>query len=435
MLFKDITIITEDFTTRERVDVIVQDDRIASIADAGESSIDSTDASTGEVIDGRNFIMMPGFFNGHAHSPMTLMRGYGEGLNLQDWLFTRIFPFEDKLTSEAVYYGTKLAMAESLRFGIVSSSDMYYFLDDMIQAVIDSGAKINVSRAIANPEGVPFSELQRIKEMIDVEKRLQGAADGRVIVDAALHAEYTSNEETARGLAELSKELGLIMHVHVSETLTEHEECKTRHEGRTPTKYLADCGIFDIPAIAAHCVHVEPEDIEILADKGVYVATNPVSNLKLASGICDVNALLKKGVKVTLGTDGTSSNNNLSMFEEMKTMSILAKVKTGDPTTMGPNEALKIATRNGALAQGRDDSGLIKEGYKADLVLLRKDTPNMWPAYDLVDNIVLAATDADVYLTMVDGKVLYKDGEYTTIDLDDTIKGVERSIKDILSRL
>lgn len=429
MLFRNIAILDEDLSVREHVNVVTDG---AFISYIGE---DVPEGDHGEEISGRHRLLMPAFFNAHAHSPMSLMRGYGENLNLQDWLFTRIFPFEDKLTPNAVYQSTLLTMAESLKYGIVSTSDMYYFVEDMVRAVEESGCKANISRSITNPMGDDPAGLVSMAEAHDVVCRFHGSADGRIRIDASLHAEYTSNEETARAVADYAKQYGIRMHVHVSETKSEQEECKGRHGGRTPVRYLADCGIFDTPSIAAHCVWIEGEDYDILREKGVTVATNPVSNLKLASGICDVKALMDAGVRVAIGTDSVASNNNLSMFEEMKTMALLAKVKHMDPTLITPKQALTMATRNGALAQGREDCGILKVGARADLVMLRTDTPNMQPCHDLLNNIVLSATDSDVAATIADGRVLYKDGEFTTIDVEKTAYEVDLAVKDILSRL
>lgn len=428
MLFKNITILDENFKIRENMYVGIRADRIEYVSET-EPKTDFV-----EVYDGKNRLMMPGFYNTHAHSPMCLMRGYGENMNLQDWLFKRIFPFEDKLTGNAVYWSTLLTMAESLKFGIVSTSDMYYFLDDMVRAVAESGAKNNISRGITNPMGEPIDQLASIPEMIDAAK-YNGYADGRIVIDASLHAEYTSNPETARKVAELAKGLGLRMQVHVSETKSEHEECKARRNGMTPVQYLAECGILDVPATCAHCVWIEGDDYRILKEKGATVATNPVSNLKLASGICDVNELIKNGINVGIGTDSVASNNNLSFFEEMKTMGLLAKVKHMDPTLITPEQTLYMATRGGALSQGREDCGYIGEGAKADFILLRTDTPNMNPVHNMLNNIVLSATDADIVMTAVDGKILYKDGEFTTIDIEKTVSEVDKAAKDILARL
>lgn len=429
MLFKNISIIDENFNLRENVYVVVEGEKITYIGD------NFPKGGFGRIIDGRNRILIPGFYNAHGHSPMSLMRGYGENMKLQDWLFNRIFPFEDKLTPDAVYWGTLLSMAESVRFGIVSTSDMYYFAEDMIRAITEAGCKNNISRAITNPSGDDFDKLISVTEMKELASKYNGYDNGKIIVDGSLHAEYTSDEYTATKLAELTKELGLRMHVHVSETKLEHEECKLRHGGRTPVQYLNDCGIFDVPATAAHCVWIEGEDYDILKSKGVTVATNPVSNLKLASGICDVPALLDRDIRVAIGTDSVSSNNNLSFFEEIKTMTLLAKVKTMDPTVVTPKQALYMATRAGALAQGREDCGLIKEGYKADLVMVRTDVPNMVPVHNMLNNLVLSATDADIAMTVIDGKVVYENGEYKTVDIEKTMFEVEKAKNDILKRL
>ena len=428
MLFRNISLLDENFSLCQDMYLATKDDRIVYIGKTKPSG------GFGREYDGKNRLITPGFYNAHAHSPMALMRGYGENLALQDWLNTRIFPFEDKLSGNAVYWATMLCMAESIRFGIVSSSDMYYFTEDMVRAVLDSGAKNNISRAISNPFGTPVSELPSIREMRE-SVRFNGLGNGRIKIDASLHAEYTSDEATARAVADFAKEENLNMHVHVSETKLEHEECKERREGRTPVRYLNDCGIFDTPSIAAHCVWIEGEDYDILKEKGVTVATNPVSNLKLASGICDVPALLKKGINVAIGTDSVASNNSLSFLEEIKTMALVAKVKHMDPTLITPSQALYAATRGGALAQGRDDCGVLKEGMKADILAFRTDTPEMNPVHDMMNNMVYSASDGDIAMTMIDGEVLYEDGEFTKLDTERICFEAGKATEGILKEL
>ena len=429
MLFKNIAVLDENYQIKENMYVSTAGERIAYIGS------EKPRGDFGYEYDGKGKLLMPGFYNAHAHSPMALMRGYGENLVLQDWLNTRIFPFEDKLDGNAVYWGTLLCMAESLRFGIVSSSDMYYFIPDMVRAVEDSGAKANISRSVVNPAGIPFDQLPSVKETREAIRLYNGYAGGRVIMDTSIHAEYTSNEETVRGLAALTAEEGLIMHVHVSETKLEHEECMARHNGMTPVQYFAHCGLFDTPAVAAHCVWCSDEDLDILKEKGVTVAANPVSNLKLASGISNTARMLEKGINVAIGTDSVSSNNSLNFLEEMKVFALIAKVKNQDPTVITPKEALKAATRNGAAAQGRTDCGVIKEGNKADLIVLRTDVPNMHPVHNLLNNIVYSAAGSDIVMTMADGKVLYRDGEYTTIDIERAIFEAEAATEGILKQL
>ena len=431
MLFKNITILDQDLSVREGMYVGTEGSRIAWIGD----HMPEDAQRFGETYEGKGKLLMSGFYNAHAHSPMALMSGYGENLALQDWLGTRIFPFEDHLNSHAVYWGTMLCMAESLRFGIVSTSDMYYFMSDMAKAVADSGTKNNLSRSIVNFDGTEFHSMESVQELKDAIRDFHGACDGRILMDTSLHAEYTSDEKTARALAEFTKEAGLRMHVHVSETKSEHEECKGRHGGKTPVQYLADCGLFDVPATAAHCVWIEGEDYDILKEKGVTVATNPISNMKLASGICNTPEILRRGIRLAIGTDSVASNNSLNFLEEIKVMALAAKVRNSDPTVITPREALYAATRGGALAQGREDCGLLAEGYRADLIVLDLDVLHMHPIHDLINNIVYSASGSDVVLTMVDGKVLYKDGEYATIDTEKTIFETEKATKGILSLL
>ena len=308
MLFKNITILDENLEIHDNKYVYVNKDKISYIGDS------MPQGEFDRVIDGKGKLLMSGFFNAHAHSPMTLMRGYGENMVLQDWLTKKIFPFEDKLYSEAVYWATMLAMAESLRFGIVSTSDMYYFCEDMARAVIDSGAKANISRSIVNPAGADVAKLESFDEMKNFYREYHKAADGRIRVDMSLHAEYTSNPETAMALADFARSTeDTVMHVHVSETRLEHEECIKRHK-MTPAAYLEKTGIFDIPAVAAHCVYSDEDDLDIFKARGVTVATNPVSNMKLASGICDVQKIIDKGINLAIGTDSVASNNSLNFI-------------------------------------------------------------------------------------------------------------------------
>ena len=429
MLFKNITVIDADFNVLQDAYVAVTDDKITYV---GQSR---PDGEFGREYDGKGKLLMSGFINAHAHSPMTLMRGYGENLKLQDWLNTRIFPFEAHLDSNAVYWGTLLAMAESLQYGIVSTSDMYYFCDDMVKAVIDSGAKANVSRSITNFTDQPAQSLESYQEMKDLYQTYHNAENGRIKIDMSLHAEYTSNPQTARALAEYAKEIeDTVMHIHVSETRSEHEECIARH-GMTPAAYLADAGLFDVPALAAHCVYSTEEDLELFREKGVTVATNPVSNMKLASGICDASKVLEKGVGLAIGTDSVASNNSLDFFEEMKVLAIGNKVSKLDPQAMTPVQLLHAATMGGAKAQRRNDCGCIKAGQKADIIVVDIARPNMHPVHSIINNLVYSCNGSAVVMTMVDGRILYENGEFLTIDVEKTIFEATKATEKILGKL
>lgn len=428
MLFQNIAILNENLEVEKDRCVAITGDRISYIGQK------PPEGRYDRVYDGKGRLLMSGFFNLHAHSPMSLMRGYGENMALQDWLTKKIFPFEDQLDGEAVYWATMLAMAESLRYGIVSTSDMYYFCEDMAQAFIECGAKGNISRSIANPQGEDPKQLESFREMKSFYENFHRVENGRLRVDMSLHAEYTSNPETATALADYARSVETIMHVHVSETSLEHQQCKERH-GLTPAAYLEKMGIFDVPAIAAHCVYSDDDDLEIFRNRGVTVATNPVSNMKLASGICNAAHVLEKGVNLAIGTDSVASNNSLNFLEEIKLLAIGNKVSTSDPTAITPQQAIHAATAAGAKAQDRADSGVLKEGNKADLIVVDLSGPNMYPVHSFINNLVYSGSGNDVLLTMVDGKVLYENGDYCTIDIEKTIYQVEKATEKILERL
>lgn len=429
MLFKNIAIIDENFDVQFNQYVGVEGDKIAYVGS------EMPEKDYGDVIVGEGRLLMPAFYNAHAHTPMTLLRGYGGGLNLNDWLTTKIFPFEGHLTAHDVYYGMQHGIAEMLKFGAVSTTDMYMQGESMIKAVLETGVKTNYGTGL-----ICFDPTKKLKELKDYADSVylydnyHKSGDGRVIIDMALHAEYTSVPGVAREFCELSQERGTNMHVHLSETLKEHEECKQRH-GKTPAKYFNDLGMFESPTTAAHCVWLEEEDMDIFAEKGVTVASCPVSNLKLASGICDAKKMLEKGINIAVATDGVSSNNNLSMIEEMKFFALLHKVKSMDPTAVTPKQTIMAATVNGARSQSRMDCGVIKVGNKADLVVVDIDQPHLKPVHSMLDNIVYSAQGSDVEMTICDGKLLYKNGEYYTIDIEKVEFETEKSRLRILSEL
>ena len=410
MLFEKISLIDEQFHLLKDQYLATQNGKICYIG------AEKPQGEFGRCYDGKNKCLLPGFYNTHCHVPMVLLRGYGEGMRLQDWLFNRIFPFEAKLTAEDVYWGSMLGIAEMLRCGTVSFTDMYFFCEEIIRAAEESGIKAVISRGISSiDDSRPFREMEQCRSV----RELVGyRGSGRVRGEAAIHAEYTSSEQFIRGAAELARELGTTMHVHLSETKSEHEECKARHGGRTPAQFFRDCGIFDVKTNAAHCVWVEDADIEILAEKGVSVAHCPSSNAKLASGIAPLGKLLAGGVNVSIGTDGASSNNNLNILEEMTLASLLQKVSRGDPTVMKPQEVLHMATVCGAKAQNRAQAGSLRVGNAADLVVFDLDQPHLTPCHDLLSNILHAATAEDICMTMVDGEVLCEKGICLTIDVE-----------------
>lgn len=409
-IIKNVTLLPEYGFQSNPVNVTVEDRRIASV------SVKSPEAAGANVIEGNGNLLIPGFYNIHCHAAMTLFRGYGEDLPLDRWLNERIFPAEDRLTAKSVNIATKLAIAEMLRGGIVSFSDMYMFEDSVAEAVVEYGIKANLSRSIVSfdPE-IDILADSRFAETIDLIRGYHGYDDGRIRADLSIHAEYTNVPRACRDLAEYAKEHGFGMQIHLSETEKEHRECIERH-GMTPTEFFLSTGVLEVPTTAAHCVWVEDRDLDIFKEKGVSVAHNPVSNLKLGSGVMPLRKMLNRGINVGLGTDGVASNNRLDLLREMQTAAILHKGVSRDPAITVAAEMLPLATVNGARAQGREDCGRIEVGKRADLVLIDRNSLHNMPSYDDYAMLAYSAERSDVLLTMVDGRILYRNGEYTSID-------------------
>lgn len=375
------------------------------------------------VIDGRGMVLMPGLINCHAHLPMTPLRGYGDDHDLQDWLTNYIFPKEDLWDSRAIRAATLLGLAECLRFGTTSVSDMYYFSDDICQCVADVGIKGNISRSITVFEDdYCFDTHAPSQEVVALKEKWHGYDNGRIQVEASIHAEYTSFDKVWHALAEFAINSGIGMQVHVSETQNEHDTCLEKY-GLTPAQLLDVYHVWDTRALAAHCVWLTEEDMELFARRGVTAVHCPNSNLKLASGIAPVRKMIDKGINVALGTDGMSSSNNADLFEAVKLAALLSNGSTLNPTSLTAQEALKLGTVNGTKAQGRENEcGVIAPGMDADLIMLDFAQPHLIPCHNPISNLVYAASGHDVRMTMVRGKILYEDGHYPTIDLDHVLR-------------
>lgn len=433
MLFADISLIDEDFNHRCHQWVGVVDGRISFVDGTAPRAEDAQ--AYGEVYDGTGKLLMPAFYNAHAHAPMTMLRGYAENMALQAWLNEKVWPFEAQMTPADNYWATLLACAEMARFGVVGFSDMYYATRERAQAVIESGLKANLCEGLLAFEPKPYVEYPICALNEELVRELHGKAGGRILVDYNIHAEYTSNPLVCSDIARIARNKGLRIHLHASETQLEHEECKQRHNGMTPLAYFDSLGVLDVPVTAAHCVWCEPDDLDILADKDVFVAANPASNMKLGSGYAPVPAMLERGIKVCLGTDGMASNNNHDMMQDMYLLATIYKGYAHDPSLVTPKQALNAATRMGALAQGREDCGLVKEGMKADLAVLDVTGPAYTPMTNPLVNVVFAGHGSDVCLTMSDGEVVYRDGIYPTIDVVRVKAEVEQRTRRIIAGL
>ena len=369
-----------------------------------------------QTIDGSGCLCMPGLVNLHTHTPMTFLRSVGADLVLDDWLHKAIFPLERQWDADLIRTANDLGCMEMLRFGTTSFNDMYFYTDVIAQSVRDNGMRALLGHGI-----VDFDEsCKDMDEGVLMAEKWNHACNDRIRFSLAPHSEGATTEKLLKKVAQTAKHLDLPIHIHVSETNFDLQGCLTRR-GVTPPVYLEQLGILDQPTIAAHCVWFNDADIEIFRKHGVTIAHNPISNLKLASGVAPIAKMLGAGCKVAVGTDGVASNNSLNLWEEIKLMPMLQKGVTLDPTVVSPIQTLAAATVVGAKAMGYDNLGLLKPGYLADLILLDVNTPHMTPATDLESNLIYAAQGSDVRLTMVDGKVLYRDGQYTTLNATDLL--------------
>ncbi len=369
------------------------------------------------VVNGKGRILLPGLINTHTHIPMTAMRGFADDYALSDWLFDHIFPVEDRFDAECVRICAEIGMAEAISGGTTSISDMYYFCDAIASAAESCGIRANIARSVVWDGDGEFSRdaCPGWGESIDFCEKWNGRDSGRIKTDVSVHAEYTSNPKVWEAVAQYARDNDLCVQVHLSETKSEHLKAKEKY-GATPARLFHDAGLLNKKTVAAHCVWLEDGDIELLAESGTSVAHNPVSNLKLGSGIAPVAKMASAGINVALGTDGVASNNSHDMFEEMKAAALLQKGVNLDPTLIPAIKALEMATVNGAKSQARTDIGKIKAGMAADLIVLDATKPSLTPCHDPLSSIVYSARGSDVEMTMVCGRLLYEKGELLTID-------------------
>ncbi|MBQ8768004.1 MAG: amidohydrolase family protein [Clostridia bacterium] len=327
-----------------------------------------------------------------------------------------------------------LSIAEMLSCGTTSFTDMYFLGDGVMKAVIDSKAKTNFGRSIVSFVDEDITANDRFQEGIYLAEKYHNTQNGKIKIDMSLHAEYTNRLSIIEQFGEFTSGKDYINHIHLSETKAEHESCKAKY-GKTPAKLFYDAKVFNSPTILAHCVWVEDEDMDIFAENGVTVAHCPASNLKLGSGVCNTYKMLNKGVNIGIGTDSAASNNGLDIMREMYLAALLPKGVNNQADIITPQDVYKMATVNGYKAQGRNDCGVIKVGNKADLIVIDMTTPNMYPDFDILNNIVYSANKSNVVLTMVDGEILYKNGEFTTIDVEKMGYEVSRLVREVVNEV
>lgn len=395
----------------------MQDEKIIDgelYTDNGKISFVGDNAPKGEFdreIDLKGDLIIPGFKNAHTHTAMTFLRSFADDLPLNDWLYEQVFPHEAKLTEEAVYVFTQLGNMEYLTSGITSSFDMYMKLPAYVKACTDMGFRTVLCGSINDFGGTV--------ESIEEEYNTYNSGDPLVSYQLGFHAEYTTKREILEGMAALSQKYKAPLFAHNSETKAEVAGCKERY-GITPTQLFDKLGMFEHGGGGFHCVWFDEEDMRIFRDKGLWMVTNPASNLKLASGVAPVCEMRRAGMKnFAIGTDGAASNNCLDMFKEMFLAAGLQKFREEDAAACPAFDVLEMATKGGALAMGLSDCDVLAEDKKADLAVIDLKQPNMQPIHNIAKNLVYAGSKSNVRMTVIDGKILYEDGKFTTVDANE----------------
>ena len=398
-LFRNARILTMVDENIIEGDLVVIDNRIAYI---GKKS--SSFAPFDKVIECDKNLLMPGFKNAHAHSAMVFLRGKSDDVPLQKWLFDIVFPREALLKASDIYHLNKVAYLEYISGGITACFDHYYYPLESAKAAEDIGFR---TLLLATYD----QKYTRGEQLYANYHYFNDIKDGLVKYTIGFHAEYTTDDELLMGTIETLKMLKCPFYTHISETKKEVKECLERH-GKTPLKYHYDEGLFAYGGGGFHCVHLTKEEIEIVKENNLYIVSCPASNLKLASGIAPLTSYWKKGINIALGTDGPASNNGLDMFKEMYLAATLQKVLNNDAASIPAFEILKMATVNAARAIFLHDADILTEGKYADIIMIDLHMPNMQPINNIITNLVYAGSKDNVKLTMINGRILYQDGQY-----------------------
>ena len=394
-----------------------ENDRISYIGPKADTAGKSFDRE----IDCKGNLLMPGLKNAHTHSAMTFSRSLADEYCLNDWLFKAIFPREAKLTPEHVYWFSKLAYADYLSGGVTACFDMYFHKEENAKAAVETGFR-HVFCGAANDYG-GFEDLERYYNELN-------SYDPLVSFIYGFHAEYTTCEDNLKFMSELAHKYSAPVFAHISETSEEVAGCKERY-GVTPAVLFDKLGIYDFGGGGFHCVWFTDEDRKIFKDRGLWAVFNACSNLKLASGITPVHKFIADDMKIAVGTDGAGSNNALSMFREMYLDCVLSNVETKNAAAVDPFTILKAGTSGGALCMGLTDCDVLDAGKKADIIMIDMNKPSMQPENNIARNIVYSADNSVVKMTMIDGKILYEDGNFTTLDIGEVIRECNKFKSDL----
>lgn len=391
-----------------RGEIWVHDEKIAYIAEVQDLEEDRKRGNTKRIawdmqIDCKGNLLMPGFKNAHTHSSMTFLRSMADDLPLQEWLNERVFPLEAHLTPDDIFTLTKLAVLEYLTSGVTAIFDMYLDLEATAEACMDTGMRCVLASGLNNFS----SSIEKVK----TEYCRWNQKNSLISCQLAFHAEYTCSKELLSQVAALSKQFKAPVYAHMAETTREVEECKSRYN-MTPVVFLDSLGMFDYGGGGYHCVHMTEEDMDVFRRRKMYVITNPGSNTKLASGIAPIAEYVKRKIPVAIGTDGPASNNCLDMFREMFLVTGLSKLREQDASSMDASKVLQMATVNGAKAMGLKNCDVLAKGKMADMIMIDLHQPNMQPIHNIPKNLVYSGSKSNVCMTMVNGRILYRNGEF-----------------------
>lgn len=401
--------------------IYIEGKNIVSIDEKPEGFSEDT------VIDGRDSLVIPGLINAHTHTYMSIMRNCADDLSFTDWLFNTIDPIEGKMEGEDAYWGSLLGQIEMIKSGTTCFNDQQMHIHNTTRAVMETGMRAVIGRGLVGDKNDRND--YRLKEALEEMK--DGEKCDRLSFLLNPHAPYTCGKEYLKMVADVAKENSYGIHIHLAESQAETDNMQKDHNC-TPTEYVRDAGIFDVPVIAAHCIRVSDSDIAILKEHNVSVVTNPVSNAKLGNGVAPVPKLMAAGVNVCLGSDGAASNNAQNMFREMNLEALIHKAVNGTPQCVGAAEVFRMATINGAKALRLDNiTGSIEKGKRADLAILRLDVPSMVPANNLIAALSYSANGSETDTVIIDGKIVMEHGEMKTVDEERVYHEIRRICKKV----
>lgn len=409
-----------DTANIEKKDILINNNIIEKI----ENNIDKN-IEVDEKINAKNMLVMPGLINTHTHLAMSIFRGYKTDKKLMDWLEKAIYPVEDKLEPEDIYWNSYLSCLEMIKSGTTTCNDMYFGMNKTVEAIENTGLRAVVAWCIKDDS--IKDKIEKTREYAEKYNK----KDSKIKIYVSADAPHTCNPETITKCVDLAKQLNTGLHIHLAETSAQEKKIKTRY-GKRSTEYLNELKVFDVPVVLAHGIYVSDSDIETLKNIRGGISHNPVSNCKLSSGICNVVKLRKNGINIGLGTDGIGSTSTMDMFEEMKTAAYLPKINSIESSSISPYDILKMATIDGAKVLGMENEiGSLEPGKKADMIFIKTEKLHLCPDTDICSNIVYSANGADVDSVMIDGKLIMQNRKMININE----KEVMRQVKKIAKRL